>query len=68
MLTKAGLDPEDLIIATRLWNCDETAFCTSVSSKKLIARRGMKVVHEIERLFLSTMGAQKALRSSVDYT
>ena len=47
MLTKAGLDPEDPTIATRLWNCDETAFCTSVSSKKLIARRGMKVVHEI---------------------
>ena len=47
ILTKAGLDPKDPGIATRLWNCDETAFCTSVSSKKLIAHRGMKVVHEV---------------------
>ena len=44
---KAGLDPQDLAIAARLWNCDETAFCTCVSSRKLIAQRGMKVVHEI---------------------
>ena len=47
MLTKAGLDPKDPAIAIQLWNCDETTFCTSVSSKKLIAHRGMKVVHEI---------------------
>ena len=47
VITKAKLNPKDPAIATRLWNCDETAFCTSVSSKKLIARRGMKVVHEI---------------------
>ena len=46
-LNKAGLDPQDPAIAARLWNCDETTFCTCGSSKKLIARRGMKVVHEI---------------------
>ena len=34
---KAGLDPQDPAIAARFWNCDETAFCTCVSSRKLIA-------------------------------
>ena len=47
MLSTASLDPTDPAIAARLWNCDETAFCTSVSSKKLIVRRGTKMVHEI---------------------
>ena len=47
MLTKAGLDPKDPAIAIQLRNCDETVFITSVLSKKLIAHRGMKVVHEI---------------------
>ena len=27
VITKAGLNPKDPAIATRLWNCDETAFC-----------------------------------------
>ena len=48
VITKAGLNPKDPAIATQLWNCDEIAVCTSVSSKKLIARRGMKAVHEID--------------------
>lgn len=47
VITKADLNFKDPAIATRLWNCDETAFCTSVSSKKLIACRRMKAVHEI---------------------
>ena len=48
VLTKNGLTVEDdEAISARLWNCDETAFCTSVSSQKLLARRGMKAVHEI---------------------
>lgn len=30
----------------RLWNCDETGVCTAVASKKILARRGDKNVHE----------------------
>ena len=47
VLSTAGLDPHDPDTATRLWNCDETAFCTSVASKRLIVQRGTKVVHEV---------------------
>jgi len=36
-LTKNGLKVDETT-STRLWNCDETAFCTSVSSQKLLAR------------------------------
>lgn len=46
-LEQAGLDSlgeEEL--AQRLWNCDETAFATDVASKKILARRGDKNVHE----------------------
>lgn len=31
----------------RLWNCDETAFCSSATSTKLLCRRGAKTLHEI---------------------
>ena len=30
-----------------MWNCDETGFCTSVTSKRIICRRGVRVVSEI---------------------
>ena len=30
----------------RLWNCDESGFCTAVASKKILAKRGEKKVHE----------------------
>lgn len=30
----------------RIWNCDETGFCTSVVTKKILARRGDKDVHD----------------------
>ena len=39
------LPPEEL--AKRLWNCDETAFATDTASKKILARRGAKQVHEV---------------------
>ena len=32
--------------SSRLWNCDETGFCTSFTSKKVIAQRGCREVHE----------------------
>ena len=42
---KTGLaDAPDL--PNRIWNCDETGFCTAVSSKTVLARRGTKEVHE----------------------
>lgn len=34
-------------LASRLWNCDETGLCTSVTSTKVIVRRGDKQVVEI---------------------
>ena len=39
------LAPEEL--AKRMWNCDETAFATDAASKKILARRGAKQVHEV---------------------
>ena len=47
VLSSAGLNPSDPAIKPRLWNCDETAFCTSASTSKLIVRRGAKMCHEI---------------------
>ena len=34
-------------LGRRLWNCDETGLCTSVTSKKVIVRKGQKDVYEI---------------------
>ena len=33
-------------LAQRMWNCDETAFATDVASKRILARRGEKNIHE----------------------
>ena len=33
-------------VSNRLWNCDETGFCTAVASKAVLARRGAKEIHE----------------------
>ena len=30
----------------RIWNCDETGFCLSATSKKILAKRGNRDVHE----------------------
>lgn len=34
-------------LGRRLGNCDETGICTAVASRKLLARRGEKDVHEV---------------------
>ena len=49
VLLSAGLDPSDPATAARLWNYDETAFCTctSVSATRLIVHTGTKMVHEL---------------------
>ncbi len=47
VLEDAGLGdlpPDEL--GKRMWNCDETAFATDVASKKILAKRGDKHVHE----------------------
>ena len=33
-------------ISNRMWNCDEMVFATDVASKKILARRGEKNIHE----------------------
>lgn len=33
-------------LGRRVWNCDETGVCTAVASRKVLARRGDKNVHE----------------------
>ena len=38
------LDMPDL--SKRLWNADETGFCTAVASQRVLAKRGAKDVHE----------------------
>ena len=47
-------------LANRIWNCDETGFCTAVASKSVLARRGAKEVHETAggsgRDFITVLG------------
>ena len=43
-LIKRGRVDKDF--SNRLWNCNETAFCTSDTSKKVLAKRGSQEVHE----------------------
>ncbi len=38
------IDMPDL--ENRMWNCDETGFCTSMSSKSVLARKGSRNVYE----------------------
>ena len=34
--------------AQRIWNVNETGFCLGATSKKILAKRGERVVHEVE--------------------
>ena len=47
-------------LAQRIWNCDETGFCTAVASKSVLSRRGAKQVHETAggsgRDFITVLG------------
>ena len=45
--SESGLDMKDPTVAHRIWNCDETAFCTSATSGKLLCKRGVKSLHEV---------------------
>ena len=44
---ESGLNMEDPTVAHRIWNCDETAFCTSAISGKLLCTRSVKSLHEV---------------------
>ena len=37
--------PQD-VLEQHIWNCDETGFCTAQASKKVIAKRGERDVHD----------------------
>ena len=47
-------------LANRIWNCDETGFCTAVASKSVLTQRGAKTVHETAgwsgRDFITVLG------------
>ena len=45
--TENGLDPSNPTNAQRIWNCDETAFCMSSTSGKLLCKRGVNALHEV---------------------
>ena len=42
---KSGKVVDDF--AYRLWNCDESGFCLGLTSKKILARKGSRAVHEV---------------------
>ena len=46
-LEEDGLNTLDPEVAHRMWNCDETAFCTSSTSQKLLCKRGVRSLHEV---------------------
>ena len=51
-------------LASRLWNADETGFCTAVASTRVLASRGAKTVHETAggsgRDYITVLGAGAA--------
>ena len=51
-------------LASRLWNADETGFCTAMASHTVLARRGSKAVHETAgssgRDYITVLGAGAA--------
>ena len=49
-LEKVGLMKRNRTVAdfaSRIWNCDETDFCLGATSKKILAKRGERCVHEV---------------------
>jgi hypothetical protein len=51
-------------LPSRLWNADETGFCTAVASTRVLATRGAKDVHETAggsgREYITVLGAGSA--------
>ena len=43
--TKLSVLPTDEL-KCYLWNCNETGFCTAVTAKKILVKRGDKNVHD----------------------
>ena len=46
-LLKVRLMKCNTTTVSRVWNSDETGFCLGATSKKILARRGDRSVHEI---------------------
>ena len=46
-LKENGLDRRS-DLPCRLWNCDESGFTTSVAAKRVLARRGARVVYDVQ--------------------
>ena len=62
LLEVSGLkDLSDEELKQRMWNCDESGFCTSTTSKKILSKRGDRYVHETVggsgREFITLLGA-----------
>ncbi|XP_065920314.1 uncharacterized protein [Dysidea avara] len=54
---------ESEAIVERLWNCDETGFCTAVASKQVLAKKGSKAVYEVGgsgREYITVLGCGSA--------
>ncbi len=51
-------------LSSRLWNADETGFCTSIASHRVLAKKGSKEVHETSggsgRDYFTVLGAGAA--------
>ena len=54
-------------LSKRIWNCDETAFATTSSSRMVPARRGAKSVHETmagsERENITVIGVEMPMET-----
>ena len=64
VFTRAGLGSlptEELHHYNIIWNCDESGFCTAVTSNKILAKRGEKDIHHTlggsRRNFITVLGA-----------
>ena len=65
VLKEIGLaDLSQYVLEQHIWNCDDTGFCTAQASKKVIAKRGKRDVHDtmggIGREFFTVLAAECA--------
>ena len=59
-------------LANRIWNCDETGFCTAVASRAVLCRRGAREVHETAggsgRDYITVLGLENLLYAVISST
>lgn len=55
-------------LASRIWNCDETEFCTAIASIAVLTRREAREVHETAggsgRKYITVLGTLNKLIES----